>query len=165
LDQSLESPFEVPSLPHVEDPATSLEQEVQLDDVIEGIERLNLDGNAVPSQLVEQPGPSQKCPKWLIKTLESVRPDEVGKTRTKSSTKQDDGGDVDNSDSGDVNDMDISYDCELNLSTDIEPTSFEEVASHDEWKEAMQKEYDALIKNGAWKLLDLPFGTKPIGCR
>ena len=44
--------------------------------------------------------------------------------------------------------MDISYDCELNLSTNFEPTSFEEAASHYEWKEAMQKEYDALIKNG-----------------
>jgi hypothetical protein len=43
--------------------------------------------------------------------------------------------------------MDVSYDFELNLSTNIEPTSFEEVSSHDEWKEAMQKEYDALIKN------------------
>eukprot|EP00253_Pinus_taeda_P035466 PITA_35466 len=48
--------------------------------------------------------------------------------------------------------MDVSYDCELNLSTDFEPTSFKEDASHDEWKEAMQKEYDALIKNGIWKL-------------
>eukprot|EP00253_Pinus_taeda_P003450 PITA_03450 len=61
--------------------------------------------------------------------------------------------------------MDVSYDCELNLSTDFEPTSFKEVASHDEWKEAMQKEYDALIKNGTWKLVDPPLGTKPIGCK
>eukprot|EP00253_Pinus_taeda_P032404 PITA_32404 len=29
----------------------------------------------------------------------------------------------------------------------------------------MQKEYDALIKNGTWKLDDPPFGTKPIGCK
>jgi len=29
-------------------------------------------------------------------------------------------------------DMDVSYDCELNLSIDFEPTSFKEVASHDE---------------------------------
>eukprot|EP00253_Pinus_taeda_P007440 PITA_07440 len=62
--------------------------------------------------------------------------------------------------------MDVSYDCELNLSTYSEPTSFKEAASHDEWKESMQKEYDALIKNGTWKLLvDPPFGTKPIGCK
>jgi hypothetical protein len=43
LDQSLESPFEAPSPPHEEVPATSLEQEDCLDDVIERIERLNLD--------------------------------------------------------------------------------------------------------------------------
>jgi hypothetical protein len=135
-----------------------------LDDVIKRIERLNLGGNATPSQLAKQLGPSQKGPKWLIKTLESVHPHEVGKIETRSSTRQDDGGDVNNSNSGDVNDMDVSYDCELNLSTNIEPTSFEEVASHDEWKEAMQKEYDTLIKNGTWKLVDPPFGTKPIGC-
>eukprot|EP00253_Pinus_taeda_P029082 PITA_29082 len=29
----------------------------------------------------------------------------------------------------------------------------------------MQKEYDALIKNGTWKLVDPPLGTKPIGCK
>ena len=27
----------------------------------------------------------------------------------------------------------------------------------------MQKEYDALINNGTWKLVDPPLGTKPIG--
>jgi hypothetical protein len=53
--------------------------EVHLDDVIERIEMVNLDGNATPSQSVEQLGPSKKFPpKCLIKTLESVRPDEVG---------------------------------------------------------------------------------------
>eukprot|EP00253_Pinus_taeda_P033219 PITA_33219 len=29
----------------------------------------------------------------------------------------------------------------------------------------MQKEYDALIKNDTWKLVDPPFGTKPSGCK
>eukprot|EP00253_Pinus_taeda_P032296 PITA_32296 len=29
----------------------------------------------------------------------------------------------------------------------------------------MQKEYDALIKNGTWKLVHHPLGTKPIGCK
>jgi hypothetical protein len=81
---------------------------------------------------------------------------------TKLSSKQD-VGNVDNSNSGAVDDMDVSYDCELNLSTNHEPTSFKEATSHVEWKEAMQKEYDALIKNGTWKLVDPPFGTKPIG--
>jgi hypothetical protein len=61
--------------------------------------------------------------------------------------------------------MDVSYDCELNLSTNFEPTSFEEVVFYDEWKEAMQKDYDALIENGTWKLVDPLFVTKPIGCK
>jgi len=51
------------------------------------------------------------------------------------------------------------------LSTNLEPTSFKESASHDEWKEAMQKEYDALIKNDTCKMVDPPLGTKPIGCK
>ena len=29
----------------------------------------------------------------------------------------------------------------------------------------MQKEYDTLIKNDTWKLVDPPFGTIPIGCK
>jgi hypothetical protein len=64
---------------------------------------------------------------------------------------------------GDVDGMDVSYDCELNLSINLEPNSSEEATSHDECKEAMQKEYDALIKNGTWNLVDPPFGTEPIG--
>jgi hypothetical protein len=136
-----------------------------LDDVIERIERLSLNNNSTPSQLVEQPGPSQKGPpKWLIKTLESVHHDDVRKTRTWNSIRQN-GGDADNSNLGDVDDMDVSYDCDLNLSTNFGPNSFEEATSHDEWKEATQKEYDALIKNGTWKLVDPPFGTKPIVCK
>ena len=83
-----------------------------MDDVIERIERSNLDGNATQSQLVEQPRSSHKGPpKWLIKTLESVHPGEVGKTRTMSSTRQD---------GGDVDDMDVSYDCNLNLNSKVD---------------------------------------------
>ena len=29
----------------------------------------------------------------------------------------------------------------------------------------MQKEYDALIKNGTWKLVDPALETKPISCK
>jgi hypothetical protein len=58
------------------------------------------------------------------------------------------GGDVDNSNLGGVKDMDVSYYCDLNLSTYFEPNSFEEATSHYEWKYAMQKKYDDLIKNG-----------------
>ena len=61
--------------------------------------------------------------------------------------------------------MNVSFDCEFNLSTNFEPTSFEEASTRVEWKEAMQNEYDALIKNGTWKLVDPLVGTKPIGCK
>ena len=53
----------------------------------------------------------------------------------------------------------------LILDANFEPTSFEEASTHVERKEAMQNEYDALIKNGTSKLVDPPVGTKPIGCK
>lgn len=28
-----------------------------------------------------------------------------------------------------------------------------------------RKDYNALFNNGTWKLVDRPFGTKPIGCK
>eukprot|EP00253_Pinus_taeda_P029305 PITA_29305 len=156
LDKHVESSSEELSPSH-ETPTT----DDALSDVIDRIERLNLD--SFPTQSMEQRGPFEKGPpKWLIKTLESVHPDEVRKTGTRNSNQKN-GGDVDGSDS--PVDMDVSYDCELNLSTDFEPTSFKEAASHDEWKEAMQKEYDALIKSGTWKLVDPPLGTNLIGCK
>ena len=113
----------------------NIQPRMTLSDVIDEIGRLNFD--SIPTQSNEQPRPSQKGPpKWLTKTLENVRPDEVGKTGTRSSTTQN-GGDVDDFDS--PVDMNVSYNCELNLSTDIEPTSFKVAASHDEWNEVMQK--------------------------
>ena len=90
-----------------------------LSDVIDKIRRLNLD--SFPNQSTEQLGPSKKGPpKWLTKTLESVHPDEVGKTGTRNTNRQN-GGDIDDSDL--PIDMDVSYDCELNLSTYFKPTS------------------------------------------
>lgn len=70
-----------------------------------------------------------------MKTLESVCIDEIGKTGTRSSTIQHDGGNVDDSTPGDPNssnNMEASFDCELNLSANNEFISFEEVTSHDE---------------------------------
>eukprot|EP00253_Pinus_taeda_P033630 PITA_33630 len=156
LDQYVESSSKSHSPPH-EAPTT----DDTLSDVIDRIGRLNLD--SVPTQSIEQPRPSQKGPPtWLTKTLESVHPDEVGKTGTRNSTRQN-GGDVDDYDSH--VDMDASDDCELKLPIDFESTSFKEATSHDEWKEAMKKKYDALIKNGTRNLVDPPLGTKPIGCK
>ena len=65
-----------------------------MDDVIERIERLSINDEAPPA---DQPGPSRKTPKWATKTLESVHPDEVGKTGTRSSKRHEDGGGADHS--------------------------------------------------------------------
>ena len=46
--------------------------------MIERIGRLNLEENEAP--LADQARPPKKIPKWAIKTLESVHPNEVGKT-------------------------------------------------------------------------------------
>ena len=99
--------------------------------MIEGIDRLSLEGNEEPPQLVGQPETSQKIPKWLSKTLESVHPNEVEKTRTRSSYKDKiENGAVKGSYLGnDVNDS--SYDYELNFFADCELTSFKEAFSHD----------------------------------
>ena len=88
--------------------------------MIERIGRLSINDEAPPA---DQPGPSWKIPKWATKTLESVHPDEVRNTGTRSSKRQEDGGGADNS--GD--DMDVSFDCEFNLSANFEPTSFKKI--------------------------------------
>jgi hypothetical protein len=41
--------------------------------------------------------------------------------------------------------------------------SFNEANFKQEWRDAMQVEYDALMKNNTWKLVELPPNKKPIG--
>lgn len=51
---------------------------------------------------------------------------------------------------------------------DQEPTSYEEAVlgpEQDLWKVAMREEYDSLMKNNTWSLVELPNGRKPIGCK
>ena len=56
-----------------------------------------------------------------------------------------------------------------NESASIEPQSYEEAVNHPvygkEWTAAIQEEYDSLIKNGAWELVDLPPGKNLITCK
>ena len=59
----------------------------------------------------------------------------------------------------------VTLDCELNFYSFDEPASFQEAITSDAWRRAMQREYDALIKNGTLRLVDPPIGTKPIGCK
>ena len=54
-------------------------------------------------------------------------------------------------------------DFELNFFIVDEPSSFQEATTSDAWRSAMEKEYDTLIKNGTWRLVDPPIRAKPIG--
>lgn len=49
-----------------------------------------------------------------------------------------------------------------------EPQSLKEaLSSHDceKWKQAMKEEFDSILKNETWEVVDLPNGKKPIGCK
>lgn len=96
-----------------------------------------------------------------LKTLESVRHDEMGKTRTRSSynARQEKYSDYEEA----RRDMECSY--ELILVVDLQPTFFKEAVTQEVWRNAMQNEYAALIKNGTLKLVDYTLRDKLIGCK
>ncbi|KAK3160978.1 hypothetical protein QOZ80_1BG0069800 [Eleusine coracana subsp. coracana] len=35
----------------------------------------------------------------------------------------------------------------------------------DDWKEAVHSEMDSILSNGTWKVVDRPYGCKPVGCK
>jgi hypothetical protein len=51
------------------------------------------------------------------------------------------------------------------LLTNLEPKTVKAALSHPDWLAAMQAEIQALHANNTWKLVELPSGRKPIGCR
>ena len=54
------------------------------------------------------------------------------------------------------------------LNIDSDPTTFEEAMKSPDvafWKEAINDEMDSIMTNQTWKLVDLPPGCKPIGCK
>lgn len=67
---------------------------------------------------------------------------------------------------GSRNDIEFQYQYCLNVEED--PKTFSEaMASRDAvfWKEAIQSEMDSIMQNNTWKLVDLPPGCKPLGCK
>ncbi|XP_074305190.1 uncharacterized protein LOC141640232 [Silene latifolia] len=46
-----------------------------------------------------------------------------------------------------------------------EPRTYFEAIKKDEWKVAMANEIEALERNGTWKIVELPKGKRPIGCK
>nr|CAD1817847.1 unnamed protein product [Ananas comosus var. bracteatus] len=54
------------------------------------------------------------------------------------------------------------------LNIDSDPTTFEEAMKSLDvafWKEAINDEMDSIMANQTWKLVDLPPGCEPIGCK
>ncbi|XP_075111769.1 uncharacterized protein LOC142181952 [Nicotiana tabacum] len=53
------------------------------------------------------------------------------------------------------------------LNVEEDPKTFQEAMSSRDaafWKEAIDDEMDSIISNNTWVLVDLPLGSKPIGC-
>jgi hypothetical protein len=97
-----------------------------------------LDGNLSPSIV------AHKTPKWETQVLKEVRSDEKHKTGTRSQQNLD------------------SFNFALTV---IEPSTFAEAIEYDEWRNEMQCEYNAVIKNQTWKIVEFPRDDKPIGCK
>ena len=51
------------------------------------------------------------------------------------------------------------------LSTVYIPSNVQDALADPKWRKAMNEEMEALQKNATWKLVPLPKGIKPIGCR
>ena len=54
------------------------------------------------------------------------------------------------------------------LNIEDDPKTFSQVMSSGDvtfWKEAVNDEMDSILFNNTWVLVDLPRGSKPIGCK
>jgi hypothetical protein len=51
------------------------------------------------------------------------------------------------------------------LTTTGEPSIVQEALNHNQWKQAMDSEYNALIKNNTWHLVSPKTGTNIIDCK
>jgi len=52
-----------------------------------------------------------------------------------------------------------------NMMNVVEPSSYKEANESNEWKIAIEQEYDSIIRNYTWKLVELPRGKQVIGCK
>ena len=50
----------------------------------------------------------------------------------------------------------------FSLFTDADPISFEDTSKEKKWRNAMNQEIDAILKNKTWELVELPRGKKAI---
>ena len=47
----------------------------------------------------------------------------------------------------------------------VEPSSYKEANECSEWKTTMEQEYESIIRNNTWELLELPRGKQTISCK
>ena len=47
----------------------------------------------------------------------------------------------------------------------VEPSSYDEAKEYEEWRNAMNEEYNSIMKNDTWELKELPKNKVPIGCK
>ena len=47
----------------------------------------------------------------------------------------------------------------------VEPISYEQAKNHKEWNNAMNEEYESIMKNETWELTEFPENKVPIGCK
>lgn len=47
----------------------------------------------------------------------------------------------------------------------LNPLLFAKAMKHKKWQQAVVDEYDSIIANGTWQLVDCQIDVKPIGCK
>lgn len=68
----------------------------------------------------------------------------------------------------DDDESDLSYEEAAHAAGQLEPATYAQAMKRPdsaEWQKAVQKEYNAHLSNGIWKLIELPADRKAIGCR
>lgn len=53
----------------------------------------------------------------------------------------------------------------LTVASDVEPRTITDALVSPQWKLAMQEEYDALLRNNTWSLVDKPLDKNIVGCK
>eukprot|EP00253_Pinus_taeda_P031750 PITA_31750 len=99
------------------------------------------DGDFTEAQTSEH-----QLPKWAVQLLKDVKPDKQNKTGTKRAHRSE-------------------GNFALIANDFTEPSTYKEAVKHKEWQQAMVEEYQAVIDNNTWKLVDCPTNVKPIGCK
>eukprot|EP00253_Pinus_taeda_P031045 PITA_31045 len=99
------------------------------------------DGDFTEAQTSEH-----QLPKWVVQLLKDVKPDEQNKTGTRRAHRSE----------GNFALIENDF---------TEPSTYKEAVKLKEWQQAMVEEYQAVIDNNTWKLVDCPENVKPIGCK